>query len=124
MPLTTTVYRVETEDGTGPFKIGFLNRTTVETFRVHPCPWEDEKLKKKGIHPWRMSEYYCGLSSLEQYEKWFGSNNYFLNDPATKKLVLSKYEVPIRYVRAGKTQVLFKKEKATKREVIRKVFVE
>jgi hypothetical protein len=66
-----------------------------------PCP------KKDGLyHLWNYEV--CGCSSLKQFHKWWPKGEWVTKRPKNMYLI---FEVPDKYVRKGKHQVVFKRRK-------------
>lgn len=106
------VYRVETEDGKGPYR-GMTGHPDPEFhYRLarnhsdyaHPAAEVD------GIDVWKLDlSYACGFGSLEALYTWFGDAMYKLESVGFR---LNIFDAPD--VEEGRNQLMFDRPKATK----------
>lgn len=112
-----TVFRLELKDGSGIYrgsKGNIWNQITdshVDLIR-HPKPQNDSKLEYDEYFD---SEYFFGFETIAQYEEWF-SNDEWRSKFSEHELVLSTYDVEKEFIRLGKKQLIFRKDKAALRE--------
>ena len=80
-----TVYRIEYEDGDGPYQRSRRNGDTLTPERArissemvakhrdneHPTMWGDCFWSDVKSNRYSSSEYFCGFISLTQYRAWF-----------------------------------------------------
>jgi hypothetical protein len=111
----TLVYRIETSDGTGPYR---SMATWVELTKLAPnlsqtCTERHPTPRSDGINLWDEpdgEEYRFGFASLDQRDQWF-------TDPEqvalmTLGFVTTVYEVDSSYILFGESQLTFHKKKA------------
>lgn len=109
----TTIYRIETFDGYGPYRLGKIINTS-PTFN-RPMPFDDGIPIKAtpSVNP----TFFCGFDSLDKLLQWFDS----LNDLITlkqKEYFVAIYECPEEMVHRGQRQLVFVKNKATFKDLI------
>lgn len=110
------ILRVEDEEGFGPYSSGFGYRYGNSDFRLCPEPNEDELLKnswRKLYDSEKYRDYYFGFLDLQQLLIWFPIENIKSDDSHHEKTFLNTYKINKRYVRIGKSQIIFKLNEAT-----------
>lgn len=108
------VYRVETVNGGGPYyksSYDVCNRLSSH----NNCPNHPGAGEEGLIHWTDRPYFFCGFVSIEQLKAWFMGHRAFLR---RKQYQMAIYKVHGRYVRKGKFQVTFRKDKA---ELIKRV---
>lgn len=105
-----TVFRLENSQGQGPYT-DYDNEISYELCRAHnghdhPCPEEDNKLG----YIERGSEF-CGFKTRKELEDWFAG---WLPKLGRAGYLIAEYAVPRKHVRIGRTQVLFKRQLASR----------
>ncbi|MFI5840573.1 hypothetical protein ACIA8K_12775 [Catenuloplanes sp. NPDC051500] len=114
MSTTTTVYRVETRYGFGPYagNYEFLTKTQLG-LRNRICDVHEGSDDHPGIRndPGLPNEdYYCGFAELEDAAAWFDGFGKALRRASFH---ISIYEIDPRHVRQGRTQLCFRLAEAT-----------
>lgn len=103
-----TVYRVEDEEGIGPYKSS--SSSVVEYLRCHNLMWDTHPsiLIDAGVYS---DNYYCGFRNHEQLLSWFDSKLGILHRHGFK---VAAYRVPFTSVALGLSgrQLAFIKEDA------------
>lgn len=115
-----TIYRLETPGGTGVFSVGIrdLGSKYFDNITLHPNPYNDLKLKDFwSTHPY--SNWLCGFENLEQYNVWFGNRPEVLERIRGYGIQLVSFDVDEKNLKVGQTQVLFLREKAKNRIVLK-----
>ena len=102
-----TVYRVQRDDGSGPYRGCELDYAAIhdnsDVAAFHPAPWED------GIEP-SESDYFA-FASLDDLCAWFNERERaFL---AQRGFAVAVYRVATHLVRRGQCQCVFCKSQAT-----------
>jgi hypothetical protein len=101
------VYRIESENGIGPYQNGARDKIPKLYSHTgcpnHPCPWND------GISNIDFDNEYCGFSSIEQLNKWFHGFKAPLRRLGYKMAV---YEVEEKFVNSGTRQLVFNKSES------------
>lgn len=127
---TRVIYRVEkaTDPTRGPYHVGLDLAKHNNRENTHPSPFRDLKIGRgvrtpmpTGVDAWDAyaiwntqfigieQEEFCGLRTLDDVAKWFDG---YGKSMEKKGLVVVELEVPKRYIRHGKKQVVFKRDKA------------
>lgn len=89
------IYRVEHPNtNEGPFAMGDISLANSD---VHPTP------DREGLDITYSD--YCGCVSIEMLQHWIKRN--FIRDLKRKRYVVKTYKINARYVKIGRTQVLF-----------------
>lgn len=109
------VLRLEMPDGSGIYRNAqrsVWNRATkdFEDQSLHVLPHKDPLLEFDDIFD---RDYIFGFENVEQYHKWV-FNPYWRIELGRLGVVLSTYALESRYIRKGKEQVIFLKEKSVK----------
>jgi hypothetical protein len=99
-----TVFRVEDQDGIGPYSKWGVNLDVSNTDN-HPTPSDD------GIH--LDYDHNCAFNSIEQLRNWFSDRN-DQGILVVKGFTCNVYSVPIDHVKIGYKQVTFNKRYAEK----------
>lgn len=93
------IYRVEHGAcGWGPYHLYGMELIAPDAKHYRPTPQED------NIDDFNQS-WYCGFSSLSQYQDWFGCQSQYLLKEAG--YILSLYQARDEWVKAGDKQVAF-----------------
>lgn len=124
MTAMVRVYRVQNENGAGPYGILITDPDTGETMddahwdSEHPCPVEDhlEHALRAYEGPFwaaRRDDMVFGTNSLESLQEWFRGWLIILE---SRGYVVTAWDVPADHVAVGKsgTQVVFVRSAATR----------
>jgi hypothetical protein len=99
-----TVFRIEDEEGVGPYSKTGVGLDTDNTDH-HPTPGEDG-IRLEHSHN-------CAFNSIEQLRNWFSDRN-DQGILVVKGFTCNVYSVPIDHVKFGSKQVTFDKSHAKK----------
>lgn len=121
MRAAMNVYRVEKEDGEGPYfwSASRWTRRTHSSMSGHPNPYDDEGLKHwlnmiKSVNPELLEDYArkysFGFKSMKDLEAWFNEDE--LKNLKKLGFNIVVYAVDIKNVIAGHKQVMFRKDLA------------
>jgi len=105
-----TIYRVETEDGMGPYTLGIANKS--EVTRNQPAPHLDGDISqifsknRAGVSDDYKRKWYFGFEKIEDIDKWF---NPIILDVVEFIFI---YKIKKQFVIFGEKQIIFKKEMA------------
>lgn len=108
---TVKIYRVETIDGTGPYRIDSIGQLatficlTHSNIATHPPITVDF-----NENQWK-EEKFCGFNNLDQLFNWFGD---VIDVITGKGFYISEYVCRRKYIDNGKSgkQIMFVKSKA------------
>lgn len=116
------VYRLEDQDGCGPYAYGGLAFPMefpggIGPDSPHPEPTDDGICEADFT-----TRHHCGFASLDQAARWFGycARNFTAEDPTGEldatgqRFTLAVYSVPEEYVADGHRQIVFERQLARK----------
>ena len=119
----TTIWRLESERGVGIYNTSLCNEIQADfedcnfyNRQRQPMPCDDPKMCKAwNAMEWREKEkWFFGFSSIRTYVRWFHglhARRWFANHKE-QEIVLSRYEVPRRFVIKGEYQAVFRMREA------------
>jgi len=101
------VYRLETEEGAGPYRAGHCMALGIWTLRCeqHPLPWED------GLDEISSHEV-CGFANLDQLCAWFNDSE--IRALESRGVFVWEFEIPKGRIRFGRKQIAFDRNQANR----------